>query len=138
MCGVVVAAAVCCVPPLARAQGNEAALGAAIDEIIRGILLFVGCAFELVLVLIAALAAKKRTPVLAAAIVIGGALAVGAVRAAWDYGSWLSADSLGPYQDQLVPEYQGKLVGAILAGGLGLAGVLVGIWRLRPARAVAS
>lgn len=64
-------------------------------------------------------------------VVVGISLAAGAAAVAHDYGAWLAAPDLGPYQEELRRQQVGHLISALLTAAFGLIGAVVGIRRLR-------
>jgi hypothetical protein len=126
---VAIAACVVLVPASSWAQGTETAIGAAFDDGLRRLFLFIGGGIGLVLVMIAS--SSRRRELLGITFLFGLVIAVAAALIARHYGSWLTTAPLDETQERFVPEFVGKLVWSIVTALIGLAGIVTSLVRLR-------
>jgi hypothetical protein len=124
-----IAAFVVLAPASTWAQGTEGAIGAAFDDVLRRIVLFISGGVGLLLVMIAS--TTRRRAMLGITLLVGLVIAVAAAVIALHYGSWLTVAPLDKTQERFVPEFVGKLVWSIVTGIIALTGVAISLVRLR-------
>lgn len=121
--------ALCLTPASAWAQGAEAVIGAAFDDALRLLFLFVAGGVGFAVALTAGSSQRRET--LALTFLLGLVVALVATFISLHYGSRLNTGPLDQNGNRFVAASVGKFIWSVLTGVIGLMGMIISLVRAR-------